>query len=88
MVPDLKEIEKLKVPTGVIKDSKKLTALLKEMCYTINTLTRCANIQTRITASELVARPTYVEEFQNIKDKVQMVIKAKIDGADVNNSED
>ena len=70
MVTELKDIQKLKVSSNDVKDSKLTLKLLKEMCFTINTLTRCANMQTRITASELVARPTYVEEFQNIKDNV------------------
>ena len=74
--------------SGVVKDNKLMLKLLKEMCSNINTLTRCANMQTRITASELVARPTYVEEFQNIKDNVQVAIRPKKNGANVDNPED
>ena len=40
-------------------------------------LVKCAQQQTKLTASELVSRPTYLEEFENIRDNYVKAIKAK-----------
>ena len=34
-----------------------------------------AQNQTRLTATELCARPTYAEEYQNIKDNVNLAVR-------------
>ena len=77
MVDELFEIQKLKVPVNVSKESKRLEKLLIDICKTINALTKCCAMQTRLTATELVARPTYVEELQNIKDNVSKAVISK-----------
>ena len=41
----------------------------------MNELVKCAIQQTEVTASELIARPTYVEEFQNIRENLKKAIK-------------
>ena len=63
MVDELFEVQKLKVPANCWKDSKRMEKLLLDICKTVNALTKCAAIQTRLTATELMARPTYVEEL-------------------------
>ena len=81
MVDELFEIKKLKVGQHIWKDGKRLEKLLEDICKTVNALTKCAAQQTRLTATELVARPTYIEEFQNIRDNVNRAILPKEDVA-------
>ena len=47
------------------------------MCTRLNTLLKMAQQQTKLTASELVLRPTYKEEFQNIRDNVHKAIQPR-----------
>ena len=77
MIDELFEIQKLKVPANCWKDSKRMEKLLLDICKTVNALTKCCAAQTRLTATELVARPTYVEELQNIRDNVNKAIIPK-----------
>lgn len=77
MVDELFEIQKLKVVVNVTNDRKKLEKLLLDLCKTVNALTKCCAQQTRLTATELLARPTYVEELNNIRDNVNKAILPK-----------
>lgn len=75
LIKDFIEIKKLKMGQGVWKDGKKVEKLLGELCSTVNRLVKGAIMQTKLTATELVARPTYAEEFANIKDNVNKAIR-------------
>ena len=77
MIEELFEIQKLKVPAHICEDSKRMEKLLLDICKTINALTKCCALQTRLTATELVARPTYVEELENIRDNVNKAVISK-----------
>ena len=77
MVDELFEIQKLKCPMNVINDRKRLEHLLFDICKTVNALTKCAAQQTRLTATELRARPTYVEEMNNIRDNIHKAVMPK-----------
>ena len=75
MIYDLFKIKKLKVPDMVWRDGKKLGKLLDDLVEAVNALTKCAIQQTQMTATEMIARPTYAEEFQNIRDNLKKAIK-------------
>ena len=64
----------IKVVPGVWKEGKKLEKLLTDICKVVNSLVTCSQKQTRLTATELVARPTYVEEFENLRDNINKAI--------------
>ena len=77
LIDDFFDIKKIKFGPNVCKDSKKLEKLLSDMAKAINTIVKCCQQQTRLTATELVGRPTYVEEFNNIRDNINLAIKPK-----------
>ena len=80
MVDDFFDIKPLKIPQDAWKDHKKLTRFLTEIQGTINRLVKACQVQSRLTANELVARPTYAEEFQNIRDSVHKAVAPNYDG--------
>ena len=88
----IKELFKLGKPLrftrGVWKDGQKLEKLLTDICKVVNVLVTCSQKQTRLTATELVARPTYVEEFMNIRDNVSKAIMPRDDEAQVQIDDD
>lgn len=74
----LKELKP--VPKDVTRDHKKLLIFLEDLHKTVNRLIRGAKEQTMLTATELVARPTYAEEFQNIRDNMHKAVAQGDDG--------
>ena len=70
MVKRLYDIPEVTIKKGVCKDVRALEKCLEGIAHTINVIVRCAQQQTKLTASELVARPTFVEEFENIRENV------------------
>ena len=74
MVEDFFELKPLKLPADAWKDYKKLTKFLSEVQVQLNLIVKACQIQTRLTATELVARPTYAEEFVNIRDKIHKAV--------------
>ena len=74
MVEDILDIRPLKLPNDAWKDHKKLTKFLQDVMLTVNRLIKGAQRQTKTTANELVARPTYAEEFANLRENVHKVI--------------
>ena len=73
----LYDIPEVVIKKGVCKDTRLLEKCLEGIAHTINVIVRCAQQQTKLTASELVARPTYIEEMENIRDNVVKAISAK-----------
>ena len=67
MVEDFFDLKPLKLPADAWKDHKKLTRFLGEVQTYMNKIIKACQIQTKLTATELVARPTYAEEFENIR---------------------
>ena len=59
------------MPNDAWRDSKKLTRFLTEVETALNKLIEGTSKLTRLTASELVLRPTYVEEFENLRDNMK-----------------
>ena len=45
---------------------------------TINKLVKGVQKQSKLTAKELIARPTYAEEFQNIRENVHKVVLSSL----------
>lgn len=70
----------LKLPANAWKDHKKLTRYLADVEDYVNKILRACQIQSRLIATELVARPTYAEEFQNIRNNVTDTIRQGDDG--------
>ena len=77
LVKRLYDIPEVVIKKGVCRDTRQLEKCLEGIAHTINVLVRCAQHQTKLTASELVARPTYVEEMENIRSNVVKAISAK-----------
>ena len=75
MVTDFFDLKPMTLPTEVWKDQKRLSRFLFEVHDQMNRLVKACQQQTRLTARELVARPTYAEEFENIRESVQKVVK-------------
>lgn len=67
MVSPLFDLDKISVPKGASRDGKKLENFLEEMCQLMNALVRCAIKQTRLSAREFIARPTFADQFQDIR---------------------
>ena len=70
IVEEFFAINPLKLPANAWKDHKKLTRFLQDVTDYVNKIIRACQIQSRLIATELVARPTYAEEFQNIRNKI------------------
>lgn len=68
------------MPLDVWKDHKKLSKFLHEVHEAVNKMMTACQQQTRLVANELVARPTYAEEFENIRSNIHTVVKKKQDG--------
>ena len=74
MIPEIMDLTPLKVPGDIQRDVKKLTQYLKDLTDSFNKLMKGVQRFNKISANELMARPTYAEEFQNIRDGVNKVI--------------
>ena len=68
------------MPIDVWKDHKKLSKFLYEVHEAVNKILSACQQQTRLVANELVARPTYAEEFENIRSNIHTVVRKKQDG--------
>ena len=74
LIDDLLELKPLKVPQDISRDVKKLTKFLMEMSEQFNRMIKGVQKFNRLAAGELIARPTYAEEFQNIRENVNKVV--------------
>ena len=68
----------MRLPADAIRDSEKLTKFLEDVEITVNRLIKGVKKQTTMTSNELVARPTYAEEFQNIRENVHKVVLSSL----------
>ena len=75
MVQDFFDMKPIKLPADAWKDHKKLTRFLGEVHEYLNRIVRACQMQTRLMATELVARPTYAEEFQNINGNLHKAVR-------------
>jgi len=80
MIQDFFDMKPIKLPADAWKDHKKLTRFLGEVHEYLNRLVRACQMQTRLMATELVARPTYAEEFQNIRGNMAKAVAQNYDG--------
>ena len=60
---ELIEMAPIRLPRDVYKDQKKLNVFLNQVHVMLNKLLRSCQNFTKLMATELVARPTYAEEF-------------------------
>ena len=74
LIDDILELKPLRVPQDIQRDVKKLSKFLNEMSDQFNRMIKGVQKFNRLTAGELIARPTYAEEFQNIRENVNKVI--------------
>ena len=56
-----------------------MNSFLQKLTKTINKLIRGSQKFNNMTADQLVARPTYAEEFQNIRENVHKVVLSSLD---------
>ena len=61
------KIKPIKMATDTSRDAKKLQRFLTDLRDNQNLLIKACQAQTKLTATELVARPTYEEELHNIQ---------------------
>ena len=71
---DIMETPSLNLPAEAWRDHKKLTKFLKDVTVTVNKLIKGCQEQSKVFAIELINRPTYAEEFQNIRDNVHKAV--------------
>ena len=74
MVEELLNLKTMRMPTDIARDMKKLTKFLSDFTEQYNKLIKGIAKFNRLTAAELIARPTYAEEFQNIRENVHKVV--------------
>ena len=63
MIEDLMELSTLKMPPDLARDVKKLTKFLGDLTASYNKMVKGVKKFNKVMATELVARPTYAEEF-------------------------
>lgn len=63
IVSELMDLKAHKVPNDIHRDAKKLAKFLEDLTDSFNKLVKGVQRFNRISASELMARPTYAEEF-------------------------
>ena len=80
LIQDFFELKELDKPTEAWKDQRKLSKFLYGIHEVVNTLIRACQQQSRLVANELIARPTYAEEFQNIRKDVHKVVAPNNNG--------
>ena len=86
LVDEFFDMKPLVMPTDTGKDQKKLGRFLYDVQRTINRLLMGCKQLSRLTATELVARPTYTEEFQNIRDNVHEIVTPQMSDNQSSNS--
>ena len=70
IIEELMDFEPLKVPTDFSRDIKKLTKFLTEVQEKFNKLLRGVQRFNKVTARELMARPSYTEAFESIRGNI------------------
>lgn len=80
LVEEFFDMKPIKLSSDAYKDQKKLNMFLKGTETMLNKLLRACQVLTKLTASELVARPTYAEEFNNIRSNVHKAVAQNADG--------
>ena len=76
-INEIVDLEPLKLPDEAWRDHKKLTRFLESVEFIVNKMMIGAKEQMRLTAKELVARPSYSEEFANLRDNINETIAIK-----------
>ena len=74
IVKNITETQPLILPKDCARDLKKIKKFLEDVEKNFNKLLRGCIQLTQLTADEMVARPTYKEEFENIRHNVHKVI--------------
>ena len=80
IVDEFFNITPLKLNPDTWKDHKKLTKFLENVRDSINALNKACQVQTRLVATEMIARPTYAEEFTSIRENIHKVVIPNNDG--------
>ena len=74
IIDTVQSLQTLVLPSEVGQDKKQLAFFLQNVTKTINKIIRGMQKLNNMTADQLVARPTYAEEFQNIRENVHKVV--------------
>ena len=74
IVSTLMELRAVHLEDNAIKDPKRLQRFLEQVEKAINKLIRGCQRQTILTADELISRPTFKEEFDNIRNQNSKVV--------------
>ena len=64
----------LRLPQDCTRDMKRIKSFLEDVEKNFNKLLRGCQQLTEVIADEMIARPTYKEEFENIRHNVNKVI--------------
>lgn len=73
-VEELVGLDPIKLPHEVARDAKRLARFLENLEGTINKLIIGVKQHQRLIARELVIRPTYLEEAENLRDNLNQRI--------------
>ena len=71
----------LELPSYAYKDQKKLARFINDVHIMMNKLLKACQQQSKLTAVELLARPTYSEEFQNLRSSLPKAVSINQDGS-------
>ena len=78
IIDTISSLQSLTLPPEVGSDRKQLTIFLNNVVKFVNKLARGVQKLNNMTAEQLVARPTYAEEFQNIRENVHKVVLSSL----------
>ena len=79
-VQEFMKIKPIKMALDTSRDAKKLQRVLMDLRDNQELLIKACQAQTRLTATELIARPTYEEELQNIQANMFKAVVQNQDG--------
>ena len=74
------KIKPIKLALDTSRDARKLQKFLTDINNSLNHLVTACQVQSRLTATELVARPTYAEELENIRVNMPKAVGSNPDG--------
>ena len=74
VVNSLMSLKPLKLPGDLAARDGKLRRFLQDVEAVVNKMIRGVQRQTQLTAEELTHRPTYQEEFKNVRENVHRVV--------------
>jgi len=73
VVQELDDLINVKLPNDAWRDHKKLTKYLQDVEYTVNKLLEGSKRMMDVFSNEILARPTYAEQYNNFRINVHKV---------------